>query len=145
MKRTTLFAYLGSIVLCVGAAAIAPLGGGDFDLSWHTIDGGGGGSSTGGGFELAGTIGQHDAGPAMTGGAFSLLGGFWPGAGSAPGEPCPADFDASGDVGVKDLLFLLGTWGPCPKKGECPADFDNTGDVGVKDLLFLLGTWGPCP
>ena len=32
--------------------------------------------------------------------------------GAAP--PCPADFDDSGDVGVKDLLFLLGAWGPCP-------------------------------
>ena len=59
-------------------------------------------------------------------------------------SPCPADFDNSGDVGVKDLLFLLGTWGPCPPKGDCPADFDNSGDVGVKDLLFLLGAWGPC-
>ena len=61
------------------------------------------------------------------------------------GKPCPADFDNSGDVGVKDLLFLLGTWGPCPLKGDCLADFDNSGDVGVKDLLFLLGAWGPCP
>ncbi len=60
-------------------------------------------------------------------------------------SPCPADFDNSGGVGVKDLLFLLGAWGPCPKKGDCAADFDNSGDVGVKDLLFLLGTWGPCP
>ncbi len=60
-------------------------------------------------------------------------------------SPCPADFDNSGDVGVKDLLFLLGAWGPCPEKGDCAADFDNSGDVGVKDLLFLLGTWGPCP
>ncbi len=25
-----------------------------------------------------------------------------------------ADFNISGDVGVKDLLFLLGAWGPCP-------------------------------
>ena len=58
---------------------------------------------------------------------------------------CPGDLDGSGSVGVKDLLFLLGAWGPCPKKGDCPADFDNTGDVGVKDLLFLLGNWGPCP
>ena len=58
---------------------------------------------------------------------------------------CPADFDDSGDVGVKDLLFLLGAWGPCPKQRDCPADFDDSGDVGVKDLLFLLGAWGPCP
>ena len=61
------------------------------------------------------------------------------------GPACAADFDNSGDVGVKDLLFLLGTWGPCPLKGDCLADFDNSGDVGVKDLLFLLGAWGPCP
>ena len=33
-----------------------------FDLSWHTIDGGGG-YSVGGTFELNGTIGQPDAGP----------------------------------------------------------------------------------
>ena len=58
---------------------------------------------------------------------------------------CLWDLDASGDVGVKDLLILLGEWGPCPKKGDCPADFDASGDVGVKDLLFLLGAWGPCP
>ena len=145
MKRSQFIAYSLAIVVCAGAAALAPVGGGDFDLSWHTIDSGGGGSSTGGGFELAGTIGQHDAGPAMTGGAFALLGGFWPGAGSAPGTPCPADFDDSGAVDVKDLLFLLGAWGPCPKKGACLADFDNSGAVDVKDLLFLLGIWGPCP
>ena len=27
---------------------------------------------------------------------------------------CLWDLDASGSVGVKDLLILLGTWGPCP-------------------------------
>ena len=58
---------------------------------------------------------------------------------------CLWDLDCNGSVGVKDLLILLGTWGPCPKMGDCPADFDDSGDVGVKDLLFLLGTWGPCP
>ena len=61
-------------------------------------------------------------------------------------EPeCPADLDDSGDVGVKDLLFLLGAWGLCPPKEDCLADFDNSSDVGVKDLLILLGVWGPCP
>ncbi len=63
----------------------------------------------------------------------------------AGGEPCPADFDNSGAVDVKDLLFLLGAWGPCPKQGDCPADFDDSNAVDVKDLLFLLGAWGPCP
>ena len=27
---------------------------------------------------------------------------------------CPRDLDDSNDVGVKDLLILLGAWGPCP-------------------------------
>ncbi len=58
---------------------------------------------------------------------------------------CPEDLDGSDDVGVKDLLILLGAWGSCPKKGDCPADFDGSSDVGVKDLLTLLGAWGPCP
>ena len=61
-----------------------------------------------------------------------------------PGN-CPWDLDANGSVGVKDLLILLGEWGPCPKQGDCPADFDASGNVGVKDLLVLLGAWGPCP
>ncbi len=113
MKRPQFIAYSLAIVVCAGAAALAPIGGGDFDLSWHTI-GGGGGTSTGGGFELAGTMGQPDAGPAMTGGNFTLLGGFWSGVGSAPGAPCPWDLDNSGDVGVSDFLDLLGNWGPCP-------------------------------
>ena len=60
-------------------------------------------------------------------------------------NPCPADLVVDGVVGVKDLLFLLGTWGPCPKQGDCPADLVVDGVVGVKDLLFLLGAWGPCP
>jgi hypothetical protein len=30
-----------------------------------------------------------------------------------PGK-CLSDLDASGDVGVKDLLILLGNWGLCP-------------------------------
>ena len=59
--------------------------------------------------------------------------------------PCPWDLDGNNDIGVGDLLILLGAWGPCPPKGDCPADFDGSGDVGVSDFLELLGNWGPCP
>ncbi|MCH7798529.1 MAG: FG-GAP repeat protein, partial [Planctomycetes bacterium] len=55
---------------------------------------------------------------------------------------CPWDLDGSGDVGVKDLLSLLGSWGPCE---GCPADFNGDGTVGVSDLLIFLANWGPCP
>ncbi len=133
------FAVALAVVLAAGAAALAPVGGGDFDLTWHTIDGGGGGSSTGGGFELAGTIGQHDAGPVMTGGTFELRGGFWP-ASSLP--PCPADLNGDGAVGILDLLALLAAWGTDPGG---PPDFDGDGTVGILDLLELLANWGDCP
>jgi hypothetical protein len=56
--------------------------GGGFDLTWSTVDGGGG-TSTGGNFVLRGTAGQPDAG-AMSGGNFTLQGGFWAGAPHAP-------------------------------------------------------------
>ena len=139
MKRTTLLAYFGSIIVCVGAAALAPIGGGDFDLTWHTIDGGGG-TSAGGGFELSGTIGQHDAGEAMTGGNFALIGGFWAGTGSAPGMPCPWDLDGNESVGTSDLLELFAQWGAAGS-----ADFDESGAVGTNDLLILFANWGLCP
>jgi hypothetical protein len=54
---------------------------------------------------------------------------------------CLSDFDGSGNVGVVDLLRLLGAWGPC---NGCPEDIDCSGYVGVTDLLALLGAWGPC-
>lgn len=47
-----------------------------FSIDWYKISGGGG-TSTGGVYSVSGTIGQHDAGQPMTGGNFSLNGGFW--------------------------------------------------------------------
>ena len=46
-----------------------------FSIDWFTIDGGGG-TSTGGAFSVSGTIAQPDAG-ALSGGNFTLQGGFW--------------------------------------------------------------------
>jgi hypothetical protein len=52
--------------------------GGEYDLSWNTVDGGGTTVSAGSGYRLGGTIGQSDAG-LMTGGGYALAGGFWRG------------------------------------------------------------------
>ena len=46
----------------------------NYDISWYTI--GGGGTSSGGTYTVTGTIGQSDAGH-MSGGGYSLDGGFW--------------------------------------------------------------------
>lgn len=51
--------------------------GSGFELSWNTFDGGGSTvASIAGDFELAGTIGQPDAGPSAEA-DFELVGGFW--------------------------------------------------------------------
>ena len=47
-----------------------------YSIDWFTIDGGGG-TSTGGVYSVSGTIGQPEASSAMTGGNYSVTGGFW--------------------------------------------------------------------
>jgi hypothetical protein len=73
--RLTGVLVLGLILVLAGGA-LAQSGGG-YNLTWHTVDGGGG-TSTGGGFTLTGTAGQPDAG-LLTGGEYRLGGGFWGG------------------------------------------------------------------
>ena len=116
--------------------------GDEFDLSWHTIDGGGG-TSTGDGFILRGTIGQSDAGT-LSGGGFELRGGFRQAFGVGCGD-CPTDVDGSGDTGAFDLANLLGAWGTCNPGDPCEClDADSDGLIGAFDLAVLLGAWGPC-
>jgi hypothetical protein len=63
----TWFAFAAGLALAVSAQ--------NFTVDWYTLDGGGG-TSTGGVYSVSGTIGQPDAG-AMSGGNYSLTGGFW--------------------------------------------------------------------
>lgn len=65
--------FLGILV-----AGTISAGAQQYRIDWFTIDGGGG-TSSGGGYTLSGTIGQPDAGT-LTGGNFVLEGGFWGGA-----------------------------------------------------------------
>jgi hypothetical protein len=82
-KGTTrlLLAVLMAGLLMVSDVVHAQTGNG-YDLTWWTVDGGGGASS-GAGYRLAGTIGQAEPGPAPAGDGYTLVSGFWPaGAGS---------------------------------------------------------------
>jgi hypothetical protein len=68
------------LILTLGSLltpALHAQSGGAFDLGWSKIAGGGG-TSAGGAFAVSGTIGQPDASGPMTGGKFTLTGGFWP-------------------------------------------------------------------
>ena len=65
--RNLMFCFL-LFIFCFSAQA-------QYSIDWHTIDGGGG-TSTGGVYSVSGTIGQPDAGT-MSGGNYTLQGGFW--------------------------------------------------------------------
>ncbi len=130
-KRTNQIGCTLIVLLLAGASTLAD----DFDLSWWTIDGGGG-YSAGGDFELEGTIGQHDAGPStgpMTGGDFELVGGFWPVA-----NVCACLGDMNGD-GFKDGLDIQEFTGCVINGGSCAcADVDALNGVTLDDVTAFV-------
>lgn len=81
--RVRLHLTLGAALLTVSTASAQT----NYSLDWWTIDGGSG-ASTGGVYSVTCTIGQPDGG-AMSGGNFTLEGGFWGiiGAVQPPGAP----------------------------------------------------------
>jgi len=62
---------LGTFLALISFAVSA-----QYSIDWFKVAGGGG-TSTGGVYSVSGTIGQHDAGAPLTGGNYSLSGGFW--------------------------------------------------------------------
>lgn len=106
---------LGILVLLAGMGVASGQTGGGYDLTWSTMDGGGG-NSTGGGYELSGTIGQADAGE-LNGGSFELYGGYWyPGSLAAVTATWTLVL-----AGLNALMLMVGVW---------------------KLRTFSLGSWG---
>jgi hypothetical protein len=66
-----------ALALAIVSTVRAQSGGG-FDLSWSTVDGGGGASEDSA-LRVRGTSGQPDVG-VVAGGGYTLEGGFWGGA-----------------------------------------------------------------
>jgi hypothetical protein len=71
--KTFSFCLLAGILIALSANSLRAQ---TYSIDWYKISGGGGTSSNGQ-FTVSGTIGQHDAGGPMTGGNYSLTGGFW--------------------------------------------------------------------
>lgn len=82
--RTSSSTLLVTALLLAGRLSVAAQ---SYQVSWFTIDGGGG-TGTGGVYSVSGTIGQPDAG-VMSGGSYTVSGGFWAGAIAVqtPGAP----------------------------------------------------------
>jgi hypothetical protein len=115
MKR---FVYTSAALAGLAAPALAQP-----EINWQTIDGGGG-VLAGGVFELGGTIGQPDAGVAMTGGAFTLQGGFW------VSDACPADFNLDGFVDFFDFDDFVIAF----ESGDPSADFNSDSFIDFFDF-----------
>lgn len=143
MNNKMILALLSLAFVAVSAAVLADglAGATSLDLTWNTIDAGGG-ISTAPSLELHGTIGQPDASITITGSNFELVGGFWPGA-VEPATPCPADIAGDdGLINIDDLLLVINFWG---QGGVAPGDVNHNGTVNIDDLLLIINAWGACP
>src|ERR1035437_2991597 len=67
MKKLLLSLFLIIPTICIAQT---------YSVDWYKIAGGGG-PSTGGTYQVNGTIGQPDASGALSGGQYSVTGGFW--------------------------------------------------------------------
>ena len=102
----------------------------DYEISWSTIDGGGGRSS-GGDYVLTATIGQPDA-AWSSGGNYELLGGFWPG-----GPLCFVDFESFARFAehwLDELCDADNNW--CGG-----ADLNQEDGVNLTDLGMFVEEW----
>lgn len=120
-------------IVLFGVAGLAPIALAQiYNISWYTLDGGGG-QSANGGYELIGTIGQSDAGFA-SGNGYELTGGFWIEMSSCT---CPGDVNRDGVRNGDDIQWfvdcVLGISG-C----NC-ADTDGTGAVTIEDVPTFVG------
>lgn len=141
--RRTFAGWLVVLAVAVGPPPALGQSGGGYDLTWSTLDGGGG-TSTGGDYELTGTIGQPEATApaALSGAGIQLTSGFWVELGLTCAAFAPADFDHDCDVDAQDLaIFLLCTSAPTVAHSgtaECLAvDLDTDGDVDQVDYAVF--------
>lgn len=86
MRKYSLWVIVSAFGISAAVSPAIAQDSSNFSLTWTTLDGGGGGGNGGGSFALNGTVGQPDAG-AMSGGGFTLTGGFWSGVGNVAPTP----------------------------------------------------------
>lgn len=131
--------------LALLGAAAAPgfaQSGGDYEITAWAVSGGAVHNASGGAFTLSGTVGQHDAGDPMAGGAFAVHTGFWPAA--IVQDACPADLAAPfGQIDLFDLLTFLDLYNAQAPGADFAAPF---GQIDLFDMLTFIDLYGVgCP
>ena len=129
------------LAAAIAAPASAQTGGG-FDLSWWSIDCGGG-IATAGPLTLSMTLGQPDAGR-MTGGTLVLYTGYW----SAAAPPCYGNCDGSAVppiLNVADFSCFLNRYAAGDPYANC--DGSTTPPIlNVADFSCFLNAFAAgCP
>jgi hypothetical protein len=78
LKALTIFSLvvLTTMIIAVEIQAAASS---SYDLSWWTVDGGGGSLDSGSDYSIDGSIGQFDASTGLHESKYGLIGGFWSG------------------------------------------------------------------
>lgn len=113
-----------------------------YQITSHTIDGGGTSNLSGGVFMLSGTIGQPDAGGPLVGGILELHGGFWPGVIGRP--PCLADLAAPfGTLNFFDVATYISFYNAADPAADLAAPF---GSFNFFDVAAFIGFYNAgCP
>jgi hypothetical protein len=128
MKKIFQNVFVATLLICL-LIAVPVLG--DYDLSWRTVDGGGG-MSSGGQYILVGTIGQPDVGymsraphqrPRRD---YEVLGGFWSGV-----PICTVDF--------RHYARFADYW--LETGSDLPADLYKDNIVDYLDLKVFADEW----
>jgi hypothetical protein len=141
MKRqarwSRLVALAVGLVLAGVSSAARAQSGGVYDLSWSSLQGGGG-ESSGGVYVVSGEVGPGAAGTVMAG-PYALSSGFWS---VPPGQTCAADLNSDGALTINDFLLYLQFFGTADPR----ADFDHSGAINLQDFLGYLQAYAAgCP
>ncbi len=76
MKRKTILG-LFLLILCLSVVGTAIAQVTSYQITWWSVDQGGAVAKTGDGYSLSGSMGQPDAGQAISEGSYQINGGFW--------------------------------------------------------------------
>ncbi len=105
MGKRSMVVWIAVVLVALSASWALAQSGGQWTIGRWAITGGGG-TSSGGVFLVRGSMGQPDAGEALTGGEFAVRGGFWAGKDGAGPTPTPTRPSAPGVSPLK-LPYIL--------------------------------------